>query len=126
MRTLYINPPSSHPSHSHPLLPASIDLSELTVQSGPVRLQAGLVTEEMALSRRMAAPVLVFLLLLVATEMGPATVAEARHCLSQSHHFKGLCVSSSNCANVCRTENFPGGECKTEGATRKCFCKRIC
>ncbi|PUZ76664.1 hypothetical protein GQ55_1G308900 [Panicum hallii var. hallii] len=80
----------------------------------------------MALSRRMAAPVLVFLLLLVATEMGPATVAEARHCLSQSHHFKGLCMSSSNCANVCRTENFPGGECKTEGATRRCFCKRIC
>ena len=51
---------------------------------------------------------------------------EKNHCLSQSHHFKGLCVSSSNCANVCRTENFPGGECKTEGATRKCFCKRIC
>ncbi|CAL4886578.1 unnamed protein product [Urochloa decumbens] len=80
----------------------------------------------MALSRSMAAPVLVLLLLLVATEMGPATVAEARSCLSQSHHFKGLCLSSSNCANVCHGERFPGGECKTEGGTRKCFCKRNC
>nr|ACB20518.1 defensin precursor [Saccharum officinarum] len=80
----------------------------------------------MALSRRMAAPVLVLVLLLVATELGTTTVAEARYCLSQSHRFKGLCMSSSNCANVCQTENFPGGECKADGATRKCFCKKIC
>jgi hypothetical protein len=58
--------------------------------------------------------------------MGPATVAEARHCLSQSHRFKGLCLSSSNCANVCHGENFPDGECKTTAGTRKCFCKRNC
>nr|CEJ09688.1 Defensin protein [Zea mays] len=80
----------------------------------------------MAPSRRMAAPVLVLLLLLVATELGTTKVAEARHYLSQSHRFKGLCMSSNNCANVCQTENFPGGECKAEGATRKCFCKKIC
>ncbi|XP_062217468.1 defensin-like protein CAL1 [Phragmites australis] len=81
----------------------------------------------MAPSRRMAAPALFFLLLLVATEMGTArVVAEERHCLSQSHRFKGLCVSSSNCANVCMTENFPGGECKIQGGTRKCFCKVVC
>jgi len=43
-----------------------------------------------------------------------------------SNLSKGLCMSSSNCANVCQTEKFPGGECKAEGATRKCFCKKIC
>ncbi|GJM85586.1 hypothetical protein PR202_gb09130 [Eleusine coracana subsp. coracana] len=80
----------------------------------------------MALSRRMAAPVLVLLLLLVATEMGTTKVAEARHCLSQSHRFKGVCVSSNNCANVCRNENFPDGECKADGFQRKCYCKRVC
>ncbi|KAL6634782.1 hypothetical protein ACP70R_027453 [Stipagrostis hirtigluma subsp. patula] len=80
----------------------------------------------MAPPRRMAAPVLFLLLLLVATEMGTTKVAEARHCLSQSHRFKGMCMSSNNCANVCRTENFPGGECKAHGLERKCFCKKVC
>ena len=80
----------------------------------------------MALSRRIAASVLVFLVLLVATDMGTTKVAEARHCLSQSHKFKGTCFSSNNCANVCRTENFPGGECKSHGVERKCFCKKVC
>jgi hypothetical protein len=64
--------------------------------------------------------------LLCGAEMGPVTLAEARDCESQSHHFKGLCVSSSNCANVCHGEGFPHGECTTRGGTRKCFCKRKC
>ncbi|KAF7082976.1 hypothetical protein CFC21_086802 [Triticum aestivum] len=82
----------------------------------------------MALSRRMAASALLMLVLLVATEMGTPTMkaAEARDCLSQSHKFKGSCLSSSNCASICRTENFPGGECKLESFARKCFCKRVC
>jgi hypothetical protein len=58
--------------------------------------------------------------------MGPVTVAEARHCVSQSHHFKGLCVSSINCANVCHDEGFPHGKCMTTGGSRKCFCKTKC
>ncbi|KAM3406494.1 hypothetical protein ACQJBY_000535 [Aegilops geniculata] len=59
----------------------------------------------MALSRRMTASALLLLFLLVATDMGATTVkvAEARDCLSQSHQFKGACLSSSNCAAVCRT-----------------------
>ncbi|XP_044456093.1 defensin-like protein CAL1 [Triticum aestivum] len=63
----------------------------------------------MALSRRRAPSALLLLVLLVATEMGATTtkVAEARDCVSQSHNFKGACLSSSNCAAVCRTENFP-------------------
>nr|URN71264.1 defensin-like protein [Phaseolus vulgaris] len=35
--------------------------------------------------------------------MGPRMVAEARTCESQSHRFKGPCVSDTNCASVCRT-----------------------
>ncbi|KAM3405878.1 hypothetical protein ACQJBY_000106 [Aegilops geniculata] len=78
-------------------------------------------------SRRAATPaVLLLLLLLVATEMGTMKTAEARTCLSQSHKFKGTCLSDSNCAGVCRTENFPDGECNSHRLERKCFCKRTC
>ncbi|CAL5022425.1 unnamed protein product [Urochloa decumbens] len=81
----------------------------------------------MALSRRMVAPVLFVVLLLVATETVTArVVSEERHCLSQSHTFKGMCFSSENCASVCKSEKFPGGECKMHGATRKCFCTVVC
>ncbi|KAF6987679.1 hypothetical protein CFC21_005301 [Triticum aestivum] len=82
----------------------------------------------MALSRRMAASALLLLVLLVATEMGATTtkVAEARDCLSQSFKFKGACLSSSNCAAVCHTENFPDGECHRQHLELKCFCKRPC
>ncbi|XP_037482819.1 defensin-like protein CAL1 [Triticum dicoccoides] len=83
----------------------------------------------MALSRRMTASALLLLFLLVATEMGTTTttkLAEARDCLSQSHKFKGACLSSSNCAAVCRTESFPEGDCHTPHFARKCFCKRPC
>ncbi|EMS52103.1 hypothetical protein CFC21_065065 [Triticum aestivum] len=82
----------------------------------------------MASTRRMAAApaVLLLLLLLVATEMGTMKTAEARTCLSQSHKFKGTCLSNSNCAAVCRTENFPDGECNTHLVERKCYCKRTC
>ncbi|GMN68918.1 hypothetical protein TIFTF001_037970 [Ficus carica] len=63
------------------------------------------------------------LLLLVATGLGP-NVAEGRTCESQSHRFKGTCVSTSNCANVCRTEGFQGGHCR--GFRRRCFCTKHC
>jgi hypothetical protein len=58
--------------------------------------------------------------------MGPARVAEARHCVSQSHRFEGTCTRKSNCENVCKTEGFPWGECKWHGFVRKCYCKRLC
>ncbi|PVH66079.1 hypothetical protein PAHAL_1G142500 [Panicum hallii] len=86
----------------------------------------------MALSRSMAAPVVFVVLLLVATDLCAAetvtarVVADETHCLSQSHTFKGMCFSSENCASVCKSENFPSGECKMHGATRKCFCKVVC
>ncbi|CAN6228902.1 unnamed protein product [Urochloa humidicola] len=78
-------------------------------------------------SRRMVASALfVVLLLLVASEMGTTRVAEARHCVSQSHKFVGSCMRKSNCENVCKTEGFPWGECRFHGLVRKCYCKRLC
>ncbi|KAK2991641.1 hypothetical protein RJ640_000280 [Escallonia rubra] len=66
---------------------------------------------------------LVFVLMvLMASDMG--LVTEARTCLSQSHRFKGTCVSETNCASVCHTEGFHGGDCR--GLRRRCFCKTNC
>ncbi|OAY23496.2 defensin-like protein [Manihot esculenta] len=72
---------------------------------------------------RLFPAVFLLLLLLVATEMGPM-MAEGRKCESQSHKFKGICLSDTNCASVCKTEGFTGGDCK--GARRRCFCTRQC
>ncbi|XP_068640328.1 defensin Ec-AMP-D1-like [Aristolochia californica] len=66
---------------------------------------------------------LVLLIMAAVPEMG-LRVAEARTCESQSHRFKGTCVAGSNCANVCRTEGFPGGTCR--GFRRRCFCVKPC
>ncbi|EEF48338.1 defensin Ec-AMP-D2 [Ricinus communis] len=72
---------------------------------------------------RLFSTVFLLLLLLVATEMG-AKVAEARTCESQSHKFKGTCLSTTNCANICKTEGFHGGRCR--GFRRRCFCTKHC
>ncbi|KAF6174642.1 hypothetical protein GIB67_006294 [Kingdonia uniflora] len=56
--------------------------------------------------------------------MGPSQVVEARTCESQSQRFKGLCLRKANCASVCQTEGFPGGDCK--GIIRKCYCINPC
>ncbi|KAI4357297.1 hypothetical protein L6164_001256 [Bauhinia variegata] len=77
----------------------------------------------MARSIPLVSTIFVLLLLLVATEMRPM-VAEARTCDSQSHRFKGACVSDTNCASVCKTEGFPDGHCR--GFRRRCFCKKPC
>ena len=53
-------------------------------------------------------------------------VVEEKHCLSQSHGFKGLCLSDTNCESVCKTEKFTGGKCKIDGVSRKYFCKKVC
>ncbi|XP_057519800.1 defensin-like protein [Amaranthus tricolor] len=63
------------------------------------------------------------LILVLASEIGPK-VGEARTCGTASHAFKGACFSNRNCANVCKTEGFPEGDCK--GFRRRCFCTRPC
>ncbi|XP_021762602.1 defensin-like protein [Chenopodium quinoa] len=74
-------------------------------------------------SSRVFSVVLLMLLLVISTDIG-AKVVEARYCESASYRFKGLCVSRRNCANVCKTEGFPGGRCR--GFRRRCFCYKPC
>ncbi|KAK8935068.1 Defensin-like protein 2 [Platanthera zijinensis] len=87
--------------------------------------------------KRMLPALLLVFLLLVASGMGPEMRAEAarpagipgigeekRTCESASYHFKGPCVSKSNCGHVCRTEGFPYGHCR--GFRRRCFCTKPC
>ncbi|KAJ4710261.1 Defensin-like protein [Melia azedarach] len=72
---------------------------------------------------RLFSTVLLMLLLLFSTEIGPMT-AEGRKCESQSHRFKGICARKSNCAAVCQTEGFHSGHCR--GFRRRCFCTKKC
>uniref|UniRef100_A0A6N2KAU0 Knottins-like domain-containing protein n=1 Tax=Salix viminalis TaxID=40686 RepID=A0A6N2KAU0_SALVM len=65
---------------------------------------------------------LLLLLLLVLVSQEMVVPAEARVCLSQSHKYKGTCLRGNNCANVCKTEGFPGGDCR--GLRRRCFCSK--
>ncbi|PKI47360.1 defensin Ec-AMP-D1-like [Punica granatum] len=77
----------------------------------------------MGLSKPLFRAILVLLLLAAATEMS-TTVVEARTCESQSHKFRGTCVSNTNCGSVCQTEGFHGGHCR--GFRRRCFCTKQC
>ncbi|TYH03785.1 hypothetical protein ES288_A09G246200v1 [Gossypium darwinii] len=65
-----------------------------------------------------------FLLLIVLAFQWGVQPTEARVCQSQSHKFHGACVSSHNCAMVCRDEGFSGGRCR--GFRRRCFCTKLC
>ncbi|OIW09581.1 hypothetical protein TanjilG_28180 [Lupinus angustifolius] len=56
--------------------------------------------------------------------MGPTMMVEARTCESQSHRFKGPCLSDTNCGSVCHNEGFTGGNCR--GFRRRCFCTKHC
>ncbi|GLJ37010.1 hypothetical protein SUGI_0749910 [Cryptomeria japonica] len=67
--------------------------------------------------------VLLLLLLFISVEMEGA---EGRMCKSQSHKFKGLCLSDTNCQSVCGTEKFPTGSCDLHGVNRKCYCYKPC
>jgi len=51
---------------------------------------------------------------------------EESQCVSQSLQFKGFCLNSDKCAEVCKKESFDDGECKLGLSNRKCFCKKPC
>ncbi|XP_022868437.1 defensin-like protein isoform X1 [Olea europaea var. sylvestris] len=67
---------------------------------------------------------ILMLLLLFSSENPGILRAEGRLCESQSHLFKGSCLSDKNCRHVCANEGFPGGRCR--GFRRRCFCTRPC
>ncbi|XP_030941179.1 defensin-like protein 1 [Quercus robur] len=67
---------------------------------------------------------LFMLLFIVLASQVMVVPTEARVCESQSHKFKGACMSNHNCALVCRNEGFSGGRCR--GFRHRCFCTRIC
>ncbi|KAJ0866093.1 Defensin SD2 [Helianthus annuus] len=75
-------------------------------------------------SMKMFAALLLVVMCVLANEMGGPMVVEARTCESQSHKFKGTCLSDTNCANVCHSERFSGGKCR--GFRRRCFCTTHC
>ena len=72
---------------------------------------------------------LLFLMVLLLT-IGNMEMAEGRGrvrmCKTPSSKFRGLCLSSTNCKNVCRTEGFPTGDCDFHVASRKCYCYKPC
>eukprot|EP01018_Ginkgo_biloba_P000049 Gb_21864 [translate_table: standard] len=68
--------------------------------------------------------VLLVLLLLIASEMQGAA---ARTCKSASKKYKRICTVNKNCATICKSEGFEGGECDNEHiVNRKCFCYKHC
>ncbi|KAL8138346.1 hypothetical protein V2J09_004347 [Rumex salicifolius] len=66
----------------------------------------------------------IMLLLVLFASQEMVAVAGGRMCRSQSHGFKGVCLSSHICALVCRNEGFSGGHC--HGLRHRCFCTKLC
>ncbi|XP_076905007.1 defensin SD2 [Bidens hawaiensis] len=73
---------------------------------------------------KLFAALLLVVMVLTANELGAPMMVEARSCESQSHKFKGTCLSGTNCGNVCQSEGFPNGRCR--GFRRRCFCTKPC
>ncbi|KAL0691987.1 hypothetical protein Bca4012_059167 [Brassica carinata] len=65
-----------------------------------------------------------FFLFLVLFSSQEVIGIEGRMCQSRSHHFRSICLSNHNCANICRGERFSGGRC--HGLHRRCYCTRLC
>ncbi|CAL5197288.1 unnamed protein product [Lathyrus oleraceus] len=76
----------------------------------------------MARSLPLVSIIFVFLLLLVATDMGPSIVAGAGTCPSPSTKFKGVCVSDFDCMITCQMEGLSEGKCQS----LKCICAKPC
>nr|XP_043634389.1 defensin SD2-like [Erigeron canadensis] len=75
-------------------------------------------------SMKILATFLLVVMCLMVNEMGGPMVVEGRTCETQSHLFRGPCMSNTNCGNVCRTEGFSDGHCR--GFRRRCYCTKEC
>ncbi|CAN6727969.1 unnamed protein product [Malus baccata var. baccata] len=84
-------------------------------------------------SMRLVSAAFILVLHLAIIKMGPMGVearsksgkaVKERTCEAASGKFKGMCFSSTNCKNTCKTEKFIGGEC--HGFRRRCICNKKC
>ncbi|VYS51800.1 unnamed protein product [Arabidopsis thaliana] len=73
----------------------------------------------MKLFLRLISALLMSVMLLFATGMGPV---EARTCESPSNKFQGVCLNSQSCAKACPSEGFSGGRC----SSLRCYCSKAC
>ncbi|CAN1132737.1 Defensin-like protein [Linum perenne] len=67
---------------------------------------------------------LLVLILLHPSHVMMGEAAEARRCEYESKRFKGTCEVDKNCADVCKLEGFPSGDC--QGFRTGCFCTKPC
>nr|KJB11912.1 hypothetical protein B456_002G029600 [Gossypium raimondii] len=73
---------------------------------------------------RPVSAVILLMLVLLATEMGPVAVEGGTTCKATSNIYKGLCLLDDSCDIVCKREGFHSGNCK--GFLRKCVCTNPC
>ncbi|KAG9140295.1 hypothetical protein Leryth_026703, partial [Lithospermum erythrorhizon] len=66
---------------------------------------------------------LLILVIYIFKGFGPEAV-EGRTCRSPSQNYKGFCMDSSNCSNICKSEGFTVGKCL--GFLFQCFCLKDC
>ncbi|TYI96069.1 hypothetical protein E1A91_D01G044100v1 [Gossypium mustelinum] len=75
-------------------------------------------------SSRSVSSLVLLMLVLLATEMGPMTV-EGRTCETKSSEYKGICLFDANCDSICKVEpGFDGGHC--HDFFRRCYCTKPC
>ncbi|TYG81969.1 hypothetical protein ES288_D01G048500v1 [Gossypium darwinii] len=83
-----------------------------------------LIIFKMEKSSRSMSSLVLFMLVLLATEMGPMTV-EGRTCDTKSSEYKGICLFDTNCDSICKIElGFDGRHC--HGFFRRCYCTKPC
>ncbi|TYI41814.1 hypothetical protein ES332_A01G052500v1 [Gossypium tomentosum] len=75
-------------------------------------------------SSRLVSSLVLLMLILLATEVGPMAV-EGRTCETKSSEYKGICLFDANCDSICKVEpGFDGGHC--HGFFRRCYCTKPC
>ncbi|KAI7980195.1 hypothetical protein LOK49_Contig181G00007 [Camellia lanceoleosa] len=65
---------------------------------------------------------MLLILLFFVSEEAMMQKSEAKRCYYINHHYRGLCIFSSNCNKFCIPRNFEGGLC----TNFDCVCFREC